>query len=155
MSGAREIGNSTQGGVLGSALNSAVSNQGPLIATVVDHLDKDKMGALKVVLHRGTTKGAEYSDLVEVTAEYLPAFFGYTPFEAMDGNNRDSASTQSSYGMWFVPPDIGTQVVVIFIENKMSNRCFWIGCVPQPGVNQMVPGIASSKSVELTPQEKT
>lgn len=150
---AKEISNSTESS--NSALTSAITNQGPLIATVVDHLDKDKMGALRVVLHRGTVKGAEYSDLVEVTAEYLPSFFGYTPFEAMDGNNRDWASTQASYGMWFVPPDVGTQVLVIFVENKMSNRCFWIGCVPQPGINHMVPGLASSKAVELTPQEKT
>lgn len=146
---------STQSGVIGSVLQQSVSNQGPLIATVVSHLDKDKMGALKVVLHRGTTKGADYSDLVEVTAEYLPSFFGYTPYEAMDGNNRSASSSQASYGMWFVPPDVGTQVVVIFIENMMSNRCFWIGCVPQPGINHMVPGLASTKSVELTPQEKT
>jgi hypothetical protein len=152
MSG-KEIGIASDS--VNSSVTAAMNNQGPLIATVVDILDRDKMGSLRVVIQRGPSKGADYSNLVEVTAEYLPAFFGYTPYEAMDGNNRDSSSTQASYGMWFVPPDIGTQVVVIFIENKMSNRCFWIGCVPQPGINGMVPGIAASKSVELTPQEKT
>ena len=152
---ARELNDSAAGGTLRSQYADSVNNQGPLIATVVGHLDKTKMGALEVVVHRGPTKGMDDADAVKVIAEYLPAFFGYTPFEAMDGNNRSSSSTQSSYGMWFVPPDVGTQVVVIFIENRISNRCFWIGCVPQPGVNHMVPGLASSKAVELTPQEKT
>lgn len=150
---AQNLSNSTIPGILGSKTADAVNNQGPLIATVVSHLDATKMGALEVVIHRGTSKGADASDAVKVVADYLPAFFGYTPYDAMDGNNRSSSSSQASYGMWFVPPDVGTEVVVIFIENKMSNRCFWIGCVPQPGVNHMVPGLASSKAVELTPQE--
>lgn len=137
-----------------SSLRTALSSQGPLIAEVVDVLDPTRMGALKVVLYRGAVKGKDDSDLVEYTAEYLPPFFGYTPYDAMDPNNRDWKSTQSSYGMWFVPPDIGTKVVVIFIENKTSNRCFWIGCIPESGINHMVPGIASSEAVELTPQEK-
>lgn len=138
-----------------SDIHKLVGNQGPIIAEVVDHLDFQKMGALKVVIHRGAVKGKQQSDLVEYIAEYLPAFFGYTPYDAMDPNNRDWRSTQSSYGMWFVPPDIGTKVVIIFIENNTANRCFWIGCVPEGGINHMVPGIAASKSVELTPQEKT
>jgi len=150
---AKELGSSPNSP--NSHLNDAISNQGPLIAEVVDHLHNDKMGALRVVLYRGSSKGKNQSDLVEVTAEYLPAFFGYTPYEAMDPNNRNWQSSQASYGMWFVPPDVGTKVVVIFIENKMSNRCFWIGCVPEGGINHMVPGIAASKAVELTPQEKT
>jgi hypothetical protein len=155
MNGIVESRDSTEGGLLNSSVQQAINNQGPLIATVVDHLDSGKNGALKVVLHKGTAKGQDYSDMVHVTAEYLPMFFGQTSYDAMDPNNRNSNSSQASYGMWFVPPDVGTQVVVIFIENKMSNRCFWIGCVPQPGINHMVPGLASTKAVELTPQEKT
>ena len=149
---AKQLGSTSD--VPNSALKDAIKNQGPLIAEVVDILDNGKMGALKVVLYRGAVKGKNQSDMVEVVAEYLPSFFGYTPYDAMDPNNRDWKSTQSSYGMWFVPPDIGTKVVVIFIENQMSNRCFWIGCVPESGINHMVPGLAASKAVELTPQEK-
>lgn len=154
MSGAQEIRNSTESGIIDNKLLNSVNNQGPLVATVTDVLHTGKMGALEVVIHRGTSKGTDQSDMVKVIAEYLPAFFGYTPFEAMDGNNRNWNSSQASYGMWFVPPDIGTKVVVIFIENKMSNRCFWIGCVPEPGINHMVPGLAATNAVELTPQEK-
>lgn len=153
MSGARELTNSAD--LANSTINDSISNQGPLIAEVIDVLDDTKMGRLKVVLYRGAIKDKRSSNRIEVYADYLPPFFGYTPYDAMDANNRDWASTQSSYGMWFVPPDIGTKVVVIFIENKMSNRCFWIGCVPEGGINNMVPGIAASEAVELTPQEQT
>ena len=122
------------------------------MAQVVSQLDSDKMGALEVILLQGSASGIEIADDVKVTASYLPAFFGNTPYSAMDANGRQAESTQSSYGMWFVPPDPGAIVVVIFIEGD-RNRCFWIGCVPQPGINHAVPGIASSKYAELTPQE--
>jgi len=150
---ARELGISSE--LPNSEIRDLIGKQGPVIAEVVDILDGGKMGALKVVLYRGAVKGKKQSDLVEYTAEYLPSFFGYTPYDAMDPNNRDWKSTQSSYGMWFVPPDVGTKVVVIFIENNTANRCFWIGCVPESGINHMVPGLAASEAVELTPQEKT
>lgn len=145
-----ELRNSTQPGLL----TGKRYDGGPYIAKVVNHLDASKMGALEVVLLQKTASGSEVADNVSVVANYLPAFFGNTPYESMDSNGRMSSSTQASYGMWFVPPDVGTQVVVIFIEADI-NRCFWIGCVPQPGINQMVPGLASSKYAELTPQEVT
>lgn len=48
--------------------------------------------------------------------------------------------------MWFVPPDPGTTVVVIFI-NGDPKRGYWIGCVPDDAVNFMVPGIAATEFV--------
>lgn len=127
-------------------------DRGPYMAKIVSHLDSSKMGGLEVVILEKTASGAEISDNVSIVANYLPSFYGTTPYESMDSNGRMSSSTQASYGMWFVPPDVGTTVVVIFIEGDL-NRCFWIGCVPSPGINNMVPGIASSNYAELTPQE--
>lgn len=144
------IGNST---AMGGAYVGGY-DKGPYLAKIIDHLDSEKMGALKVVLLHGSVPGEEVADSVEITARYLPSFFGYTPFDTMDGNVRDASSTQSSYGMWFVPPDVGTRVLVVFVEGDI-NHCYWIGCVPQPGINHMVPGIASSKSLALTQQQKT
>jgi hypothetical protein len=130
----------------GNISNRITSGNGPYLARVVDHLDSLKTGALKVILLNGPVVETT------ITALYLPPFFGNTPYESMDPNNRNSNSTQASYGMWFVPPDVGTMVAVMFIEG--ANEYYWIGCVPQPGINHMVPGLASSKFAELTPQEK-
>ena len=45
--------------------------------------------------------------------------------------------------MWAIPPDIGTQVLVIFAEGNRS-RGYWIGCVQDEYMNFMLPGMASS-----------
>jgi hypothetical protein len=129
-------------------------SSGPYIAQIVNHLDDTKMGRLEVVILRGTQASVEESDNVAIPVDYAPMFFGYTPYAAMDPNNRESSSSQSSYGMWFVPPDIGTKVLVFFVEGNRNNG-FWTACIPEPNVNHMVPGIAASKHAELTPQEKT
>lgn len=132
---------------------SAEYGNGPYIGQVVNHLDSQKMGRLEVVILRNTTAGVEQADTVSIPVDYAPMFFGYTPYSAMDGNNRDWASSQSSYGMWFVPPDVGTKVLVFFVEGN-RNDGYWTACIPEPNINHMVPGIAASTSAELTPQEK-
>jgi uncharacterized protein (DUF2345 family) len=46
--------------------------------------------------------------------------------------------------MWMVPPDIGSKVMVIFIDGDY-NQGYWIGCVPEKFQNHMVPGIAAQQ----------
>jgi hypothetical protein len=130
------------------------NNSGPYIARVVGHHDSTRMGTLECVILRKGGNGQEVADAVRVYPRYAPHFFGYTAYEATDANLRNASSSQQSYGMWFVPPDIGTKVIIIFIEGDRE-QCFWLACVPEPGINQMVPGLAASQYAELTPQEKT
>jgi hypothetical protein len=40
--------------------------------------------------------------------------------------------------MWFVPPDIGNIVLVIFVEGNI-NKGYWIGCVQAENQNFMIP----------------
>lgn len=128
-------------------------NPGPFIAEVVDHRDSDKMGTLKVQILSGTA-GAGYADAAGFSyVDYCPPFYGTTPYAAMDANARASSSTQQSYGFWMVPPDIGTKVLVMFVESD-DNRGYWLGCIPEKYMNHMVPGIAANQYTELTPQEK-
>jgi hypothetical protein len=128
-------------------------SNGPYIGIIVNHLDNQKMGRLEVVLVRTGGANTELSDSAKIPVDYAPAFFGNTPYTSTDPNNRLSSSTQSSYGMWFVPPDVGSRVLIMFVEGNRSSG-YWFACVPEPGINHMVPGIAASRNVELTPQEK-
>ena len=57
----------------------------------------------------------------------------------LDDNNPHIG--RQSYGMWFVPPDIGNEVLVAFL-NGDPNRAVWFGCLYQQDTNHMVPGIA-------------
>jgi predicted chitinase len=54
--------------------------------------------------------------------------------------------------MWFVPPDVGTIVMVIFIDGD-PNQGYWMGCVPDQFQNHMVPGISASRDTEITPEQ--
>ena len=47
--------------------------------------------------------------------------------------------------MWAVPPDVDTNVLVIFARGQKSQgNAFWLGCIQEPLTNHMVPGLASS-----------
>ena len=126
-------------------------NPGPYIAIVKDNVDATKMGGLKVLIPSlsGTDEGPA-SMLYDV--KYLMPFYGAKSPNATAGKNiteqYDYASSQHSYGMWMVPPDIDSRVMVTFVEGKVSQG-YWFGCVQEPYINHMMPGIAASKYTQL------
>jgi hypothetical protein len=114
---------------------------GPFLARVVSITDPYYMGTLEVeLLHEAGNDNAREGQVHQV--KYLSPFAGSTSVAYVDENNEYN-STQKSYGMWMVPPDIGNTVVVIFIDGD-PRRGFWIGCVLDPNVNFMVPGYAAT-----------
>lgn len=118
-------------------------NPGPYEAVIVSHLDPKFNGMLEVELLKATASGnlsERTGQIVQVS--YLNPFYGVTPYKDMTANDG-YANTQQSYGMWFIPPDIGTRVLVIFAEGNAANG-FWIGCVPDDYMNHMIPGIAAT-----------
>ena len=143
-----------------SKTDSRSVGEGTYLAKIVSHLDPSFMGALEVTLLReqGNTLGDNSQTYVVRCA--MP-FFGYTGYEFMGGNStEDGASTyeayndtQKSYGMWFVPPDVGVTVLVTFVDGDPSQG-FWIGCIPSNFGNHMVPAIAGSSEVEIDEADK-
>jgi len=106
------------------------------------------MGGLKVMIPSlsGTDEGP--SDML-YDVKYLTPFYGAkSPNATTKTSPYDFADSPHSYGMWMVPPDIDTRVLVIFVEGKVSEG-FWFGCVQDPYTNHMVPGIASSPHTAL------
>ena len=116
------------------------------VGIVKDNFDPAKMGSLKVLIpsmHSGSDEGTS-SSLIQVG--YLSPFYGVKSANAVKETQdiADFSATQHSYGMWMTPPDIDTRVMVIFVEGKPSQG-YWIGCVQEPYMNHMMPGIAASK----------
>lgn len=120
------------------------------LATVIGHLDPTFGGGLQVTLIKNV--GNLYG---EAPYEVKPAFpfFGNTHTAFTGKNNKDFDDTQKSYGMWFVPPDVGTNVLVVFLGGDVG-KGYWFACVPGSFVNHMVPALAGSEAVDITTDDR-
>jgi len=127
-----------------------LSSPGPYIARVVSHLDKTYMGQLQVELLR-TGSGNTPSESSLHRVKYMSPFYGVTPESAVGISPDDYNETQKSYGMWMVPPDVGTRVMVIFVDSNPKDG-YWIGCIMDEAANFMVPGIAATQKVVEDPE---
>ncbi len=115
-----------------------LKDAGPYEARITSHLDGKYMGTLEVELLRSNDSGMDSLEPNQrVQVQYLNPFYGVTNYNGVTSNN-DYASSQQSYGMWFIPPDIGNIVLVIFVEGNL-NKGYWFGCVQAENQNFMIP----------------
>jgi hypothetical protein len=112
----------------------------PQLAKVVRHTDNTHNGILDVEILRPA--GNERTGTQVQQVKMISPFFGYTPRDFV-GEEPDYNATQKSYGMWMVPPDVGTIVVVIFINGNPKDG-YWLGSTIAPDANFMVPGLAAT-----------
>ena len=122
---------------------------GPYIGIVKNTIDPLRMGRLGVLLPELAHVPESSKDAGKVIwCQYLSPFYGAKPFESVSKTEPFSPKlNQTSYGLWAIPPDIGTNVLVIFAKGeKNQSSAFWIGCVQEPLTNHMVPGNASSSN---------
>lgn len=131
---------------------SPLPNPGPWLGVITNHLDPTYMGAVEVALLKSTTSNPNLESET-VIVNYLSPFYGATAIAFEGTNSARFGDAQKSYGFWAVPPDIGTTVLCIFIEGNI-NAGYWIGCVPDKYQNHMVPGIAATQNVEMTPDQE-
>jgi len=79
-----------------------------------------------------------------IIANYCSPFAGATNVDTTsEANIQSFEGTQTSYGMWMIPPDINNIVLVMFINGDPS-RGIWIGSLYNQFVNHMIPGMAAS-----------
>ena len=116
----------------------------PCLARVISHVDSTYMGRLKVEILRPVGNDSEENPSETQVVNMMSPFFGSTPLDDTGEGDDNYNNTQKSYGMWFVPPDVGTLVLVIFVNGDEA-RGYWVGCVPDEFVNFMVPGIAATR----------
>lgn len=120
-----------------------VNDPGPFLARVVSHDRSKYMGTLQVELVNDVGRDQNSTGSV-IQVRYLSPFYGVTGVQHLSEND-DFNGTQKSYGMWMVPPDVGTLVMVIFVNGNASQG-FWIGCVQDDYMNFMVPGLAATEN---------
>lgn len=127
-------------------------SKGIMLAKVVGYIDPSFMSGLEVTLLR--ENGNNIGELSQTyPVKYATPFYGTTAYEYMGLNNNDFQDTQKSYGMWFPTVEIGTTVLVVFIDGNPSDGYF-IGCVPGRFANQMIPAIGGSTEFDATDDQK-
>ena len=137
---------------ISSATKGKLSSPGPYKARITNNLDTTRMGTVEVTLISGAPDNPNIGQHTGI-AYYLPPFWG-TMNQLFEGSDpRKYEDVQHAYGMWMVPPDIGTSVLVIFVEGDLNNG-YILGCIPETFQNHSVPGIAASNKVHLSPEQQ-
>ena len=129
------------------------TEMGPFIGVVVANIDPTRAGRLNVWIEQFGSTNADGSPNLEDdstwrTVSYIPPFYGVTPHNGTSAGAGTFTGNQQSYGMWFTPPDLGTKVICFFVAGD-PNQGYYTGCVPDPGINHMIPAIGSSRRFQL------
>jgi hypothetical protein len=114
---------------------------GPFIGMVMNNVDPTRQGRLQVFIEQFA--GPDPADkTLWRTVSYCPPFYGATPKQGSAGVGTYLQGNQQSYGMWFTPPDLGTRVLCFFASGD-PNLGYYVGCIPEQGINHMIPAIGS------------
>lgn len=130
---------------------SPLPSPGPFLAEVTNHLDPSYMGCLEVALIKTLPSTIKEQGETYVV-RYLSPFAGNTSMRFEGTNSSDFNDVQKSYGFWMIPPDVGSTVMVFFIDGD-PNQGYYFGCVNEVFKNHMVPGIAASDKVSATKEQ--
>lgn len=130
---------------------------GPFVGIVKNNVDPTRQGRLQVYIEQFAGTNPNDPSLWR-TVSYCPPFYGRTPDPpGKRGDTNDVGSYEQSnpqsYGMWFTPPDLGTSVLCFFVAGD-PNFGYYIGCLPQPGMNHMIPAIGSSDAYKVNNQDQ-
>lgn len=121
----------------------------PYIGIVKNNLDPTRSGRVQVYIP--DLGGPEDDPKNWRTVSYSSPFMGYTSTTVL---STDRPSTENkfgtvhhTYGMWMTPPDLGVQVICIFIAGDPL-RGYWISCVNPHLSHFMMPALAGTQNVD-------
>lgn len=129
------------------------AEMGPYIGIVVNNVDATRSGRLQVYIDEfGATTPDGKPKLDDPTlwrtVSYCPPFYGATPVSGTSSGYGTYPGNRNSYGMWFTPPDLGVSVLCFFVAGDPSQG-YYVGCIPEQGINHMIPAIGSSTKFVL------
>jgi hypothetical protein len=114
------------------------ADSGPYIGVVMDNKDATRTGRVRVWLKSHSADDKKNPAHWRVV-RYLSPFFGYTPHDLLTEAESNFENNSHAYGMWATAPDLGVEVLCFFVDGD-PNKGYYIGYVPQPQMNHMVPG---------------
>lgn len=138
--------------IVASSESGAALESGFYIGRITSVLDLQYMGRLEVAIVGPGVPSNEDSKAELLVVHYVSPFFGNSSLKFEGANLGNYEDVQKSYGFWMVPPDIGTQVLVL--KAKGVSHGWWIGCIPEQFQNFMVPGIAASTDVIMSNEQR-
>ena len=123
----------------------------PYIGIVKNNLDPTRTGRLQVWI---PDLGGNPDDPKNWrTVGYASPFMGTTDIIKANQSKPNTANkftnTPHTYGMWMVPPDIGIEVICVFIAGDPL-KGFWIACVNSAISRFMIPAIAAAGNIDLS-----
>jgi len=125
---------------------------GPYIGEIRNNIDPLRLGRVSVYIEEFA--GPDKTDpALWRTVRYLSPFFGSTEKTGNAEGVGSYEGNQHTYGMWFTPPDIGIRVLCFFPAGR-HNDGYYVGCIPEPGISHMVPGIAGSDRVDFSQDQQ-
>ena len=124
---------------------------GPFIGEIKNNIDSNRSGRLQVYIEQFGGDDPENSALWR-TVSYIPPFYGSVIQSGTNQGVGEYVGNSQSYGMWFTPPDIGTLVICFFVAGD-PNQGYYIGCIPDVGVNHMIPAIGASTNFDISNSE--
>jgi hypothetical protein len=123
---------------------------GPYIGIVVNNVDNTRSGRLQVWIQQFGATDLDGSPKLDDpstwrTVRYCSPFYGATKQSGNSGAGSYPGNS-NSYGMWFTPPELGTQVLCFFVSGDPAMGGYYIGCIPEDGLNHMIPAIGASSN---------
>jgi len=127
---------------------NAPTQVGMYVGEVRQVVDNIRGGRVKVWIEDFAGPDKDNPDLWRTVTPVSP-FYGTTnpPVDQQTGEGG-YVNNRQSYGMWFTPPDIGTNLICFFASGD-SNYGYYLGAIVEPALNHMLPAIGASKKFKL------
>lgn len=121
---------------------------GPHIGIVKNNVDPTRAGRLQVFIP--SFGGNELEQTHWITVGYANPYMGAarTPsVTTVRSPDNEYTKVNHSYGMWFTPPDIGNQVLIVFVDGDV-NHGYWFACIMPDLGHWAIPGQAGAQNLE-------
>ena len=130
------------------------AEMGPFIGQIMNNVDPTRNGKVQVFIKQFASGKPASNPEAWRWVNYLPSFYGATEKTSTSAGAGTYPGNQQSYGMWFTPPDVGTNIMCFFVEGD-PNQGYYIGSVIQNSLNHMLPAIGASKQGQYVTQNKS